>query len=183
MQEFIAYMLAPTMALLGQIIIVLFLTGYVLNKFNVSFMDKVNDYVKQYGGWFAFLAALGATLGSLFYSEVMGYTPCPLCWWQRIFMYPLVLILLIALIVKDKKVTRYVIPMSIIGALIALWHYIEQMTAVALCTGDLADCSIRYTLHYGYITIPLMALTAFILIILFSLAWGEKPFSKKIRLK
>lgn len=183
MQDVIANMIAPTIALVGQIIIGLFVLGFILKKMNVSFMNRVDDFVSRNGGWMAFIVALSATLGSLFYSEIMGFTPCPLCWWQRIFMYPLVLILLIALLTKDKKVTRYVIPMSVVGALIATWHYIEQMTAVALCTGDLADCSIRYTLHYGYITIPLMALTAFILIILFSYKWGEKPLFKKIRLK
>lgn len=116
-----------------------------------------------------------ATLGSLFFSEVAHYTPCVLCWYQRIFMYPLVVILAIAYLIKDKKVAHYyAIGLSVIGAMIALYHYLLQVKAVSSivpCSNSAVavDCAQKVFMHFGYITIPMMALSAFLLIIVLSL--------------
>ncbi|MBS3133116.1 disulfide bond formation protein B [Candidatus Woesearchaeota archaeon] len=119
--------------------------------------------------WMAFAVALVATLGSLFYSEIVGWSPCKLCWYQRILMYPLVLILWIAAMRRDNKIGVYVLPMTVIGAVIAAFHYLQQVSVTFAqlskgCAADGVDCSVRYTFSYGYITIPMMALTAFIII-------------------
>ena len=83
-------------------------------------------------------------------------------------MYPLVLITGIALIFKDDNVKKYVIPMSIVGGLFALYHYfVQTMSVVATCSADAVSCTSKYTFHFGYITIPVMALTAFVMIIIF----------------
>lgn len=115
---------------------------------------------------FAFIVALVSMSGSLFFSEVLGYAPCKLCWFQRIFMYPLVLILGIALFKRERKIFRYVIPMSVIGGLIAAYHYISQVLEYTGTCGANSEvpCAIKYTFELGYITIPMMALTAFVLI-------------------
>ena len=120
----------------------------------------------------AFIVALIATAGSLFYSEIAGYTPCELCWFQRILMYPQVILLGVALAVKDQKIMRYILWLSGIGAFIALYHYLIQLGFLpGACdvSGYSVSCSHRFVLEYGYITIPMMALTAFLLNILLSI--------------
>jgi disulfide bond formation protein DsbB len=125
---------------------------------------------KNYGLKMAFIAALFATTGSLFYSEVIGYTPCKLCWFQRVFMYPQVILLFLALWKKEKNVGLYCIGLSMVGGLISIYHYLIQtkVTPAYFCSvapGEV-DCAQKVALQFGYITIPLMALTAFVMIIL-----------------
>ncbi len=123
----------------------------------------------------AFLVSLVATLGSLFYSEVAGFEPCKLCWFQRIFMYPLAVLLGLALIKRDEQFTFYPIWLAVIGAVISIYHnsiyngiLIESSQSVLQCQpfGSGVSCAKNYVLEFGYITIPMMALTAFLLIIL-----------------
>lgn len=120
---------------------------------------------------FSLVVASLATLGSLFYSEVAGFTPCKLCWIQRIFMYPQMLILGIATWKNDKTVSRYVIPLSAIGILFAGYHYALQRlpNLIVPCTtvGFSLGCSEQFVMNYGYITIPMMSLTAFLMIFVF----------------
>lgn len=126
--------------------------------------------LQKYGLWCALVIAVIATSGSLFFSEIAGFEPCKLCWFQRIFMYPQVLLLGIALYRKDNGIIYSIIPMSVIGAGIAAYHYAIQKMPHAISCGDGAvSCSTMYFFHFGYITIPVMALTAFILIGLFAL--------------
>ena len=115
-----------------------------------------------------FVIALTATLGSLYLSDVRGFTPCLLCWYQRIFMYPLLFIFGTALVKKLKGAENFVLPLSITGAAIAAYHYYLQITPDPLvpCStvGFSVSCSDRFVTSYGYITIPWMALSAFGLI-------------------
>lgn len=136
----------------------------------------------------SFIVALVATLGSLLYSEVIGYEPCKLCWFQRIFMYPEVIILGILLWKRGEARTAAVdesIVLSAIGAVIAGYHYLLQAgIAPALpcsATGYSVSCSERFVMSFGYITIPLMTFTAFVLIALLlgvSKKVHEKPDTK-----
>lgn len=123
--------------------------------------------VQKNGMLLAFIVALTALLGSLFYSDVLGYEPCKLCWFQRIFIYPQVLLLGIALFKKDRNIINYSLIFAIIGGLIALNHYILQVTGVSLlpcsAVGYSVSCSKLFVLRFGYITIPMMALSASIL--------------------
>ena len=120
-----------------------------------------------------FIIALVATSGSLFYSEIASYTPCELCWYQRILMYPQVLILGMAMWKKDKNIADYSILLSILGGIIATYHYIIQFveTKIVPCSavGYSVSCSDNFVLDYGYITIPMMALSAFVAIIILML--------------
>lgn len=165
------------LVLISDIILILFAFTYlfcIFTKKRKNLMKLINKYFTKHSLKFAFLVALTSTLGSLFYSEILNYTPCELCWYQRILMYPLVIILGIALFKKDKKVTQYVLPMSIIGLFISFWHYLSQRYSVATtCSIDsVVPCTVKYTFAYGYITIPLMALTGFLLIIILTLIWN-----------
>lgn len=117
-----------------------------------------------YGAWFI---SLIATLGSLYFSEIKGFIPCDLCWFQRIFMYPLVFILGIATFQNDWKITRYVLPLSIIGGSISVMHYLEQKVpgfgGIRPCVSGV-PCSAEYINWLGFITIPFLAFVAFLLI-------------------
>lgn len=128
--------------------------------------------IAQQARLLAFIVALVATLGSLFYSEVAHYTPCLLCWYQRIAMYPQVLILGISIAVNDRKGVMYSMALSIIGVILATYHYYIQLGGATIlpCTqiGYSVECSERFTTSYGYITIPMMALSAFTAILILS---------------
>lgn len=111
------------------------------------------------------VAAL-ATAGSLYYSEVAHYTPCELCWYQRIAMYPLAIILAIAAYRKDLGVRRYSYPLVVVGAVIALYQYVLQLRPgleSGFCGVD-ASCTERYIWQFGFISFPFMSLVGFALI-------------------
>lgn len=116
---------------------------------------------------FAWCIANIAMLGSLYLSEIMGFVPCTLCWYQRILMYPLVILLGIAAFREDKTIYIYTLPSSLLGAAIALYHYITQklpvLSEIAACSTD-TPCSGEYINWFGFITIPFLSLVAFIII-------------------
>ncbi|MCP3740366.1 disulfide oxidoreductase [Rossellomorea sp. BNER] len=120
--------------------------------------------------YLAWLVATVATLGSLYFSEIKGYIPCELCWYQRILMYPLALILGIGTFQNDTSVKKFVLPMSMIGAGISLLHYLEQKIpgfgGFKPCKSGV-PCNAEYINWFGFITIPFLALTAFTLITVF----------------
>lgn len=120
----------------------------------------------------AWAASFIATLGSLFFSEVLKYVPCNLCWYQRIFMYPLVIILGLAIFKKDYKIASYSAILSGIGGLISLYHYgvqkIPFLGENSVSCG-MVPCTGQYINWLGFITIPFLALTAFIIIFVTSL--------------
>ncbi|MEX0791424.1 MAG: disulfide oxidoreductase [Actinomycetota bacterium] len=115
----------------------------------------------------AFAVALTSTLGSLYLSEIAHYVPCKLCWYQRIAMYPLVPILLVAMFRKDNRVVSYVLPLTIIGGSISTYHLLlerfPQLEGAASCDAD-NPCSAILLVRFGYLTIPIMALSGFALI-------------------
>jgi disulfide bond formation protein DsbB len=117
--------------------------------------------------WLAFLVALTATLGSLYLSEIAHFVPCELCWYQRIAMYPLVPILLVAAYRRDAGVWRYVVPVAAIGAAISIYHYqLERFPeqASSSCSPE-APCTVVWIWKFHFISIPFMALSAFALIV------------------
>lgn len=108
-----------------------------------------------------------ATMGSLFYSEIMGYTPCELCWIQRIFMYPLVIIYSVALLKRDINITIPGMILSLIGLCISLYHYsLQKMWVLKDAGGFCGDipCNLQYVNYFGFITIPFLAGIAFLII-------------------
>lgn len=116
---------------------------------------------------FIWIVALSATMGSLYFSEIRGYEPCELCWIQRIFMYPLVIISGIAYVQKNARIAVTTATFAVIGGLISLYHYglqkIDFLSENAPSCGRVA-CNGEYINLLGFITIPFLALTAFILI-------------------
>ena len=113
------------------------------------------------------VVALLATCGSLYFSEIRGYLPCELCWIQRIFMYPLVIIIGIAYVQKNVRIAITVLVFSVIGACISLYHYgIQKLAFLSESAPSCGQvpCTGQYINYLGFITIPFLALTAFILI-------------------
>ena len=113
-----------------------------------------------------------ATGGSLLASEVAGYVPCVLCWYQRIAMYPLVIVLGVASARRDAEVWRTALPLSAVGAGIAAWHVaIERWPSLGSEVCDpAAPCALRWVEEFGFLTLPTMALIGFVAIAVLSLA-------------
>ena len=113
----------------------------------------------------AWLVAATATLGALFMSEVMGFAPCVLCWWQRIFMFPLVLMLALGLFPFDAKVLRYALPLAASGLLVAGFHVLLTIGIIpetlAPCREGI-PCKTLQIEWFGFVTIPLLSLFAFL---------------------
>jgi disulfide bond formation protein DsbB len=129
---------------------------------------KLSEFLEDYGGWLAFIIATVATLGSLYYSEIAGYLPCRLCWYQRILMYPLVVVTLVGALKRDEYLPTYVLPLSLIGMLVSGYHSLMEKGVFppsATCAADV-PCNITYVNYLGFITIAVMAFTAFTLITL-----------------
>ncbi|WLV25511.1 disulfide oxidoreductase [Aciduricibacillus chroicocephali] len=123
--------------------------------------------------------ALVAMLGSLFYSEIMGYTPCEMCWYQRILMYPLVIIYG-AYAFGKRKSREQLIPgmiMSGIGLLVAIYHYMIQKVPAFHEAGGacgIVPCNAVYVNYLGFITIPFMAAVAFAVIFILTIVLYKK---------
>ncbi|MEX2324581.1 MAG: disulfide bond formation protein B [Nitriliruptoraceae bacterium] len=111
--------------------------------------------------------AVVATTGSLLMSEVAGYVPCVLCWYQRIAMYPLVIVLSVAAGRRDLQVWRTAVPLAAIGAGIAAWHVaVERRPALGGGVCDqAAPCALRWVNEFGFLTLPTMALIGFVAIV------------------
>ena len=118
--------------------------------------------------WIAFLVAATATAGSLYFSEVADYVPCRLCWFQRIAMYPLAVILLVAAIRRDRSVRWYAGPLAAIGAAISTYHYVIEWRPKlegGVC-GVGPSCSALWFRELGFVTLALMALCGFLAILI-----------------
>lgn len=129
-------------------------------------MSKIGGFWQQAGPYLAFGTATLAMLGSLYYSEVAGFPPCTLCWYQRILMYPLTLIILVGLLKGDHGLPDYVLPFSILGMATSTYHYLIQVGIIehsAVCSVGI-PCGVHYVNYFGFVTIPLLALTAFTII-------------------
>jgi disulfide bond formation protein DsbB len=133
---------------------------------------RINPFAALAGTtlWLAAGVAIFATLGSLYLSEIAHFIPCRLCWFQRIAMYPLAIILPIAAFRRDATARLYVVVLASIGAAIALYHRLMQ-SFPALDTGSCSavgpSCASPLIKMYGFVTIPYMALSAFLLILAF----------------
>ncbi|MGE8079704.1 disulfide oxidoreductase [Peribacillus loiseleuriae] len=125
----------------------------------------------------AWAVSVIATLGSLYFSEIKQYEPCDLCWFQRIVMYPFTVILGIAVVRKDYRISLYTMILSGVGALISSYHYLIQKVSIfgdhAVSCGRV-PCTGQYINWFGFVTIPFLALTAFVLIFICStIIWNK----------
>jgi disulfide bond formation protein DsbB len=159
----------------GQVLVALLLLIGLLALLGIrSPLDMVRRIVWGYELWAAFIVAALATGGSLFYSEVMLFQPCEFCWYQRICMYPLSIVLLVFALYGQNRAARYLLVLPIGGACISIYHMLIQYGAVhelQTCTLNGGSCSYNWlaeplqNVSLGYLAIPTLALTAFLLLI------------------
>lgn len=130
-------------------------------------MAKMMKFIKDNLLYIAWITAAASMAGSLYFGEVLGLTPCVLCWYQRITMYPLVLIIGIGIAKKDRNLYYYALPLSIIGGAIAFYqnllYYGVIQERLAPCTFDIS-CITRYVHLLGFIDIPLLSLFSFVIV-------------------
>lgn len=159
-QELATPIIAGT-TVISHVVFVLFLFLYTANA---SFKEGTQKIVKKYIDEIIFIFAFVALAGSLVYSNIVGFPACDLCWVQRIFIYPQVLIASVSIWRKEKLAVYYGLPLSVLGGLVALYHSFVLWGGGSIlpCTAEGGACSKVYVMEYGYITIPVMALTTFI---------------------
>lgn len=122
----------------------------------------INRSILAYLAW---VIALVGSVGSIFFSEVMQLPPCILCWYQRIAMYPLVVIIAVGIIMRDSRLKNYALPFCIIGLAIAIYHNLVYYgiipESITPCTTGV-PCNVKQLEWLGFITIPLMAVGGFV---------------------
>jgi hypothetical protein len=154
------------LALGGVVVVALGAAGHLLPSVRPRLAPLRADLGRASLG-LAWLVATVAMLGSLYYSEIAGFTPCPLCWYQRICMYPLAVVLGVAALRRDRDVRFYVLPVALVGAVIASYHaWIQAFppaSGSAFCTVD-APCTDRFVWEFGFVSLPFMALCGFLFI-------------------
>ena len=160
-----------TLVGIGTIAIVLVIISIWLLVFLRETKNAYFAFLKKHSFHFAFLLALGGVLGSLIYSDFFKLPPCYFCWWQRIFMYPQLVIFGVALYLKDMKMWLTGMILSGIGALFSIYHLLIQSGVVgpsAACDAGAVSCAKIDVLIFDWITIPMMCLVLFVGILTFA---------------
>ncbi|MEQ1722195.1 MAG: disulfide bond formation protein B [Pseudobdellovibrio sp.] len=132
------------------------------------------------------IVVLASVLGSLFFSEIMGYVPCNLCWYQRLCVYPMLFIILTGLYLKSKEAAFFLLPFSIAGLFISVYHnlvYYKFIAIIVPCT-ESAPCTQQQLNWLGFVTIPMLSLLTFVVlfglnIMAFSLIRKTKDLNEK----
>lgn len=141
---------------------VLYLSYYVYTKKSSVFLTRIGQWIFPLG----FFVALGGTCMTLFYSQYLGYVPCDLCWYQRVFLYPQIFLFGYAWYKHDKAVLPYALILSSIGFCIALYHHMLQIgfDLMKPCSSApfAVDCAKPSFIEYGFVTFPFMAVVLFL---------------------
>ena len=160
------------LTVIGNVLAPLLLAFLLWEYFSHRENTMLTRWIGRHGLLLMLIVAIVATSGSLYFSEVMLWRPCRYCWIQRVIMYPQTLLLGIALYLRDRGIARYILIFCLLGMLAAGWHYYEQIMALLSpvvfdatkpCDATGVSCRATEILYYGYLTIPVMAFTAFAL--------------------
>lgn len=164
---------ATMIAVVFGIILLLILLAFAFGKRN-DFTKLVVSFVGGNTFKISFIFSILAIIGSIFYSDFVGYAACALCWWQRVFLYPQAIIFGVATYSKEKSHRLVSVILSVIGGVIASYNVFLQFGGnefIPCPVGDIAvSCAKRYFLEFGFVTIPTMSLVVFILILIFMFA-------------
>ena len=165
----------PYGVLVSHIVLVI---GFLSFLFKNTWGKRISYWIGEHSLVLGLIVALVTVLGSLFYSEVIGFEPCVLCWWQRVFLYPLLILFLIATHKRDRGVFKYALPLAVIAGVIAFYQAYANFGGASLlpCTAAEGACSRIYVMAFGYITIPLMSITVALYFIL--IVWANKIYLK-----
>jgi disulfide bond formation protein DsbB len=162
------------LGIVGQLSVGLLLLASLLRLVGVQGpLASIRAAIWGYELWLAFLVSALATGGSLFLSEVANFVPCELCWLQRVFMYPLAITTVLAALFNDHRAARYLLPLPVIGAGVSIYHLLVENGVVKQTQACLVSapggCATKWIDEFGYVTIPTLALTAFVLTFAFLL--------------
>lgn len=129
--------------------------------------NQVFVFFKKYTFYLGFLVALGAVLLSLFYSDVVGYPPCELCWIQRIFLYPLAILTGVSLILGISLSKKFILSLAVPGMIVAAYHVLIQAGIIKefITCSSAKPCNTIDISLFGFLTIPMMSLIAFAIIV------------------
>jgi len=163
------------LSVVGQVVVALLLLTGLLSVAGVSVpLGAVQRIARRREVWGAFVVAAVATGGSLYISEIAGYQPCELCWFERVCVFALSILLLLFAWQGEARLTRYLIPFPLAGAAVSVYHLLIENGAIkesAFCRSNPAGvvygarCSLRWFNEFGYVSITVLALTAFLLLI------------------
>ncbi len=156
---------SPVVAALS--LAVVFLALFTLMLIELPFGETVRIVIDQHAQKAMFAVAFVSTASSLYYSEYANFTPCDFCWYQRIMMYPLAVLLLVALISKSHIDGRYIVTLAGIGLALSIYHYQLELfpDQVEICSGAVS-CTKRFVEEFGFVSIPFMAGCGFLTILL-----------------
>ncbi len=152
------------------------LTLPVLSTMRSAEAPRLRALIRYGGPWISTAIAALAVAGSLFYSESAGFIPCELCWYQRIAMYPLALVLAVGALRRDRGVVHYAIPLALVGFAVSAYHYQLQLFPEQASTCVASNpCHEQWVQEFGFISIPFMAGSAFAAVLALQLAgWVEQ---------
>jgi len=158
------------LGVVGQILALLFVAAVLGDSLGWRRpLHVVRSALWGYELWAAFAVSSIATGGSLFFSEIAGFVPCELCWYQRICMYPLSIITLLAALRRDYRIVVCLLPLPIVGACVSVYHLLVENGVVGQSSACFVSapggCATKWINEFGYVTIPTLALTAFALLI------------------
>jgi len=144
-------------------------------------LEEYAGYIGRFGLWIGFSLSIMTVVISLYYSEVLGFAPCGLCWLVRIFSYSQLVLFTVALIKGDRGVADYSIALSSLGLLVGLYQHYLQMGGAELvncpAAGTGADCAERFMFSFGHITFPWVAVVMFAFLIVVMLFVRSKSKS------
>jgi disulfide bond formation protein DsbB len=158
------------LGVIGQVLVAAMLLVGVLALVGLrAALDATRRLLWGYELWAGFVVAAIATAGSLFFSQIRNFPPCELCWFQRICMYPLSYLLLVLAWRGENRFARYLIVFPLFGAGVAIYQVLIENTVIkepqACCASAPGGCGVKWINEFGYITIPTLALTGFLLLI------------------
>lgn len=171
------YLLAlGTVAL--QVVFIALFAAYLLHD-RVRLFADVMRFVRPYVLHLAFFLSLSGLVLTLYYSEILGFEPCPLCWWQRIFLYPQVILFALALWKRDTHMALYAAILSLFGLGFSIYHHALQMLPAGSlpCPATGVSCAQRIVFEFGYITFPMMAVTLFGVLLVLMLFERDRDLS------
>jgi disulfide bond formation protein DsbB len=162
--------LLSVLGVIGQVIVAIMILVGLLALFGVRGpLNGIRRLLWGYELWAAFVVAAIATGGSLFFSLIANFFPCELCWYQRICMYPLSILTLLMAWRNDNRAARYLFPLPIVGACVSIYHLLIENGVIkepnACLKSAPGGCAIKWINEFGYMTIPTLALTGFLLLI------------------
>ena len=162
--------LLSVLGVIGQVLVGIMILVGLLALFGVRGpLNGVHRLLWGYELWAAFVVAAIATGGSLFFSQIANFPPCELCWFQRVCMYPLSILTLLMALAGDNRAARYLIPLPVVGAGVSIYHLLIENGVIKEPNQCLQSapggCAVKWINEFGYMTIPTLALTGFLLLI------------------